>query len=101
MTEIVERSAEQPLYHGNTTLLHACKLSLQEDKPILMDYWEDSCKKEVFFGLRSTEEKLLVRNEEEYTSPISKIYKVESDFIVMTENSIYIVSVNCPTKRIT
>ena len=45
MTEIVERSAEQPLYPGNTTLLHACKLSLQEDKPILMDYWEDSCKR--------------------------------------------------------
>ena len=34
------------------------------------------------------------------TSPIAKIYKVETDYLVMTENSIYIVDVQCPTKRI-
>jgi len=47
-----------------------------------------------------TKEKILVRSEEEYTSPISKIYKVSGEYIIMTENSIYIVDVNIPTKRI-
>ena len=45
-------------------------------------------------------EKLLVKSEEEYTSPIQKIYKVENDFIIMTENSIYLVSATIPTRRI-
>ena len=44
--------------------------------------------------------KLLVKSEEEYTSPVSKIYKVESEYIIITENSIYVVSADIPTKRI-
>ena len=35
-------------------------------------------------------EKLLVKSEEEYTSPVSKIYKVETEYIIVTENSIYV-----------
>ena len=57
--------------------------------------------KQFFFGVRTSDEKLLVRSEDEYTSPISKIYKVDKEFIVLTENSLYIVSASCPTKRIT
>ena len=55
---------------------------------------------EVLIGVRENGEKLLVKNEEEYTSPISKIYKVEGEYIIMTENSIYIVSAEIPTKRV-
>jgi hypothetical protein len=86
----------------NTTLLHAVKLAIVEDKPIMMDYWTNSLEKTVLIGVKDdeTKEKILVRSEEEYTSPISKIYKVGSEYIIMTENSIYIVDVNIPTKRI-
>jgi hypothetical protein len=35
---------------------------------------------------------MLVRSEEEYTSVIQKIFKVNEDFIVVTENSIYLIS---------
>ena len=45
-------------------------------------------------------EKLLVRNEEEYTSPISKIYKSDDEYIILTENSIYLVSAYIPSRRI-
>jgi hypothetical protein len=67
-----------------------------------MDYWTNSLEKTVLIGVKDdeTKEKILVRSEEEYTSPISKIYKVGSEYIIMTENSIYIVDVNIPTKRI-
>jgi hypothetical protein len=84
----------------NTTLQHASKLSIVEDKPIMMDYWTDSLEKTVLIGVKDTQEKLLVKNEEEYTSPISKIYKVGQEYIIMTENSIYLVDVQIPTKRI-
>lgn len=84
----------------NNTLQHAAKLSIVEDKPIMMDYWTSSLDKSVLIGVKDNDEKLLVKSAEEYTSPISKIYKVSKEYIIMTENSIYIVDVEIPTKRI-
>ena len=87
----------------NTTLQHAAKLAIVEDKPIMLDYWTNSLDKTVLIGVKDNndKEKLLVKSEEEYTSPISKIFKVGKEYIIMTENSIYIVDVSIPTKRIT
>ena len=82
------------------TLQHCAKIAVVEDRPIMFDYWTPSCDKEVLIGVRENGEKLLVKNEEEYTSPISKIYKVEGEYIIMTENSIYVVSADIPTKRV-
>ena len=83
-------------------LQNAARLSVVEDKPIMLDYWLDSLKKEnsVLIGVKSDEEKLLVKSAEEYTSPISKIFKVSDEYIVISENSIYIVSKDIPTRRI-
>lgn len=83
-----------------TTLTHAAKLSVVEDKPIMLDYWTNSLNKTVLIGVKDNQEKLLVKSEEEYTSPIAKIYKVGKEYIIMTENSIYIVDVEIPTKKI-
>ena len=85
---------------SGTTLQHCAKLGIVEDKPIMFDYWTSSCDKQVLIGVREGGEKLLVKSEEEYTSPVSKIYKVETEYIIITENSIYIVSADIPTKRI-
>ncbi len=79
---------------------HIAKLSISEDKPIMCDYWIDSLNKEVFIGVKSDDEKLLVKNAEEYTSPISKIYKIDDVFIICTENSIYIVSASIEKRRV-
>ena len=84
----------------STTLEHACKIAVVEDKPIMLDYWTSSLEKEALIGVRENQEKLLVKSEEEYTSPIKKIYKVETEFLIVTENSIYLVSSDIPTKRI-
>jgi hypothetical protein len=84
----------------NNTLQHAIKLSIVEDKPVVMDYWTNSIDKKALIGVKDNQEKLLVKSEEEYTSPISKIYKVGKEFIVITENSIYIVDVEIPRKMI-
>ena len=66
----------------------------------MLDYWVESCDKEVLIGVRENGEKLLVKSEDEYTSPIQKIYKVEEEYIIITENSIYVVSAEIPTKRV-
>ena len=79
---------------------HACKLALKDDKPIMMDYYADSFEKKALIGVRENKEKLLVKNAEEYTSPVSKIYRISGCFIICTENSIYIVSDTIPTKKI-
>ena len=85
----------------NNTLQHAVKLAIVEDKPIMLDYWTFSLEKTVLIGVREdNQEKLLVKSEEEYTSPIVKIYKVGKEYIIITENSIYIVDVGIPTKKI-
>ena len=84
----------------NTTMQNAIKLAISEDKPILLDYWTDSINKTALVGVRETKEKFLVKSEDEYTSPIQKIYKVGADFIIMTENSIYLVCASIPTKKI-
>ena len=82
-------------------LKHVAKLSIEQDKPIMMDYWEDSYgDASVLIGVRSNDNKMLVRSPEEYTSPISKIFKVAEEYIIITENSIYVVSAEIPTKRI-
>ena len=85
---------------SDTTMKHCVKLSIVQDKPIMMDYWVPSLEKKALIGVRDNNEKLLVKSEEEYTSPIAKIYKVESEFIAETENSIYIISSDIPTKKI-
>jgi len=82
------------------TLTHATKLSIVEDKPLLFDYWTSSLEKTALIGVKDDNEKLLVKSEDEYTSPVLKIFKVQDEYIVMTENSIYIVDINIPSKRI-
>jgi len=79
---------------------HISKLSIIDDKPIMLDYWTDSLDKKVVIGVRENGEKLLVKNPEEYTSPIQKIFKVGECYIICTENSIYVVSNTISTKRI-
>jgi hypothetical protein len=67
----------------------------------MMDYWVEShTAGKVIIGVRSNEEKILLRSEDEYTSPISKLYKVGEEFILITENSIYLVSAKIQSRKI-
>tara|TARA_Y100000389_G_scaffold165591_1_gene169846 strand:+ start:396 stop:710 length:315 start_codon:yes stop_codon:yes gene_type:complete len=98
----VETYSEELKLPSDKTLQHASKISILEDKPILLDYWSDSFTDNALIGVKQTEdqEKILIKNEEEYTSPISKIFKTGNEFLVITENSIYIVSNKIPMKKI-
>lgn len=85
---------------SDVTLKHAAKLSIVEDKPIVLDYWTASLDKKALVGAKDSGEKLLVKSEDEYTSTIVKFYKSGTEYIVITENSVYIVSSDIPTRKI-
>jgi len=98
-SELTESSAISRL-PGNGTFQHASKIAIAEDKPILLDYWKLSLEKDSFIGVKEDDEKLLVKSSEEYTSPVAKIYECDSEYIIVTENSIYLVDKGIPTRRI-
>ncbi len=76
------------------TILFAAKLSLEQDKPIYFSYWNDSLTNKVCFYCtdKTTNERVIYKNKDEFTSPISKKYTNNNDAIILTENSIYIVA---------
>ena len=89
------------------TFEQVARIAISQDRPIMLDYWLGSIDKSVFIGVVSENEKMLVRNQNEYTSPIKNIYSVRymdgdverKDFIILTEHSIYIVDENIPRRQ--
>lgn len=79
----------------------AFRLSMAQDKPILTDYYLDTATDKAFMGEDTTTgEKWLVKSAVEFTSQIQKAYKIGTEYIIMTENSIYVVHGNMKKKRI-
>ena len=78
-----------------TVMLQAAKLAIDQDRAIMLDYYVQTVNGTAFLGEDSEnkEQRILVKSKEEFTSLIKKVYKVgEEDLIVLTENSLYIVS---------
>lgn len=94
------QSLETPLPSAQV-LVQAAKLAQQLDRPIQLDYYADTFNQKAVIGEDpETKDKLLVKSNEEYTSLIQKIYKVAEDYLVLTENSIYIVSGKVAKRKI-
>jgi hypothetical protein len=94
------QSLETPLPSAQV-LLQAAKLAQQLDRPIQLDYYAETFSGKAVIGEdQETKEKLLVKSNEEYTSLVQKIYKVAEDYLILTENSIYIVSGKVQKRKI-
>lgn len=90
-----------PALPDPNTIMQAVRLAMAQDKPILLDYFSDSVSGKAFVGQdEESKEKMLVKSAEEFTSHIQKTYKVSKDYIIMTENSIYIVSGDIKARKI-
>jgi hypothetical protein len=75
------------------TMLQASKLAIEQDRAIMLDYFRDTAAGKAFLGEDGeTKERILVKSKEEFTSLIKKLYKVGDEFIILTENSLYVVS---------
>lgn len=99
MSSIAESNTEIPM-PSSTVMSHAAKIAIVQDRPIMLDYWKDAAEGIAFLGVNSNEEKQLVKSEHEYTSPIAKIFTIENDWIISTENSLYVVPSSIKRKRI-
>lgn len=85
--------ATATLLPSATILLQAAKLAIEQDRAVLLDYYEQTATGTAFLGEDpESKERILVKSKDEFTSLIKKLYKVGDDFIILTENSIYIVS---------
>jgi hypothetical protein len=83
-----------------SVLLRASQVAIEQDKPIYLDYFRDSVEKKCCIGVQPDNTKYLVKSDTEYTSTIQNVFKCESCYIVMTENSLYVVSTEIPIKKI-
>jgi hypothetical protein len=82
-------------------LLQASRIAMQEDRPIQVDYYADTATKKAFLGEDpTTKERLLVKSADEFTSLVQRIFKAGDDYIITTENSLYIVSNKIQKRRI-
>jgi hypothetical protein len=84
-----------------TVMAQAAKVAIEQDRPIYLDYYNDSVEKKCCIGVQGNT-KFLVKSDTEYTSPIASIMRIKEEkaYIVLTENSLYVVSADIPVKRI-
>jgi hypothetical protein len=81
---------------NSKALVKAAEMSIKLEKPLCFDYYVASCDKLCKIAREEGGGKVLYRNEDEYTSPLKCMFKVENgtdiDYILETMNSIYVVS---------
>jgi hypothetical protein len=84
-----------------TVMAQAAKVAVEQDRPIYLDYYQDSLTKACCIGVQGTT-KCLVKSDTEYTSPIESIMRIKEEkaYLIITENSLYIVHADIPVKRI-
>lgn len=82
---------------SDKTMQQAVKLSIKLVKPICFYFFVDSLKGRVCIS-SDGEDRIIFKNEEEHTSPILNTYKCDDCFIVVTENTIYVISSNTRIK---
>ena len=82
-------------------MVQAAKVAAEQDRPIYLDYYADSIAKKCCIGVQGST-KMLVKSDTEYTSPIESIMRIKEEhaWLVLTENSLYIVHADVPVKRI-
>ena len=82
-------------------MAQAAKIAIEQDRPIYLDYYNDSIEKKCCIGVQDTT-KFLVKSDSEYTSPIASIMRLKEEkaYLILTENSLYIVSADIAIKKI-
>jgi uncharacterized protein involved in tolerance to divalent cations len=82
---------------SDKTLQQATKLALKTKKPMCFYFYIDSLKGKISI-VNDGEDRIIFKSEDEHTSPIINTYKSDHSYIVVTENTIYILSAETPVK---
>lgn len=93
--------ANQTVTPHAATMNHAATLALQQDRPIMLDYYYPSVQKQCKLVKTQDKDTILYKNGDEYTSPLKKVFQIDAsltatgkDIICISENSLYIVHSN-------
>lgn len=80
------------------SLKHAATLSIEKDKPIMLDYYNDSVNGRCRLVKTPEKDTILYKTKEDYTSPLKKVMQIDAsrteagyDIICESENSLYLV----------
>jgi hypothetical protein len=92
-----QQASQQLMLPNDKTLQQACKLSLKTKKPVCFYFYIDSLKGKISI-VNDGEDRIIFKSEDEHTSPIINTYKSDNCFIVVTENTIYILSAETPVR---
>ena len=76
---------------SSETLQQATKLAIKLQKAIDFYFYVDSLKGNICIA-SNDEDKIIYKNNDEHTSPIQNTYKVNEEYLVVTENTIYVIS---------
>ena len=87
--------SQQLVLPSDKTLQQATKLALKTKKPVCFYFYLDSLKGKIKIA-NDGEDRIVFKSEDEYTSPILNTYKSDHSYIVVTENTIYILSSDTP-----
>jgi hypothetical protein len=86
-----QSAGAQLVLPSDKTLQQATKLALKTKKPVCFYFYIDSLKGKISI-VSDGEDRIVFKSEDEHTSPIINTYKSDNCFIVVTENTIYILS---------
>ena len=86
------------IYPSQKTLNETFKLSVENEKNISYYFFQDSQENQVCLATHNND-KLIYKNKEEHSSPIIKTFKCETEYIVITENTIYVISAKTQIKK--
>ena len=87
----VQQTAGQLVLPSDKTLQQSTKLALKTKKPICFYFYIDSLKGKITI-VSDGEDRIIYKSDDEHTSPIINTYKSDNSYIVVTENTIYILS---------
>ncbi len=96
---MAEAQAPKLALPSEKTLNGAFRISIAHGKPVDSYFYVDSIKGKVCIR-HDGDEKIIFKNEEEYTSPLENLYKSENEYIAVTNNSIYIISARTEIKKV-
>lgn len=100
-TSATTTPATTDLLPAAATLQQAAKFAIEEDRAIMLDYYRQTSNGTAYLGEDpETKERILIKSKDEFTSLIKKLYKVGNDYIILTENSLYIVSGKIQKRRV-
>lgn len=86
------------IFPSSETYERAFKISIRDNKPIHGYFYIPSLKGKICIKYDG-EDKIIWASEDEHSSPIVNAYKSGNDLIMVTENTIYIISAKTPVSK--